>query len=300
MVHASAALPHTPPDPRRWRVLTLISVAQFMLILDVTVVNVALPAIGADLDLGRTALTWVVAAYTLLFGGLMLLGGRLADLLGARRLMLAGLALFTATSLACALAQEATVLLGGRIGQGVGAALLSPAALSTITTIFHGTERHRALGVWAALGGAGSAAGVLLGGILTAGPGWRWIFLINVPAGLAVLAALAALPMLAVAGTTRPSGERVDLLGALLVTTATGALIYGLVHAGEDGWASLVTVTALATALVLYALFFLRERSVPSPSWPSPRSGWERCSSRRPRPRSPWSLRTSRGRPPAW
>ncbi|WP_037683892.1 MFS transporter [Streptomyces griseus] len=186
MTHSTAGAPHTaehhhpPSDARRWTALALVCLAQFMLILDVTVVNVALPDMASDLHLGRESLTWVVTAYTLCFGGLMLLGGRLADALGARRTLLAGLALFTAASLVSGLAENAPTLLGGRIGQGVGAALLSPAALSLVTTTFHGPERTKALGVWAAIGGTGSAAGVLLGGALTDGPGWPWVFYINV------------------------------------------------------------------------------------------------------------------------
>jgi MFS family permease len=179
----------TPP-PRRWLVLGLLGAGQLMLILDITVVNVALPRISADLHLDRAALTWVLAVYTLCFGGLMLLGGRLADLLGARRTVLAGLATFVAASIVSGVADTATALIAGRALQGVGAAMLSPAALSIVTTTFTGGERNKALGVWAALGGTGSAVGVLLGGALVAGPGWRWIFLINVPVGLAVLAAL--------------------------------------------------------------------------------------------------------------
>ncbi|XVQ07609.1 MFS transporter [Spirillospora sp. CA-255316] len=251
------------PDPRRWAALALISVAQFMLILDVTVVNVALPQIGTELDLGRSTLTWAVTAYTLFFGGLMLLGGRLADLFGARRLMLVGLSAFTLASLATGLAQNETLLIGGRIAQGIGAALLSPAALSTITTAFHGEERNKALGVWAGLGGIGFAAGVLVGGALTAGPGWRWVFFVNVPVGLAVLAALPA----TVPATSPPHGTRprIDLLGALAVTAATGSLIYGLVIAGDDGWGSAATLAPLAAAVILYGAFVLIERAVRSP-----------------------------------
>ncbi len=154
----SSTRSHTPPapsappaDPRRWAMLGVVCAAQFMLILDVTVVNVALPDMAADLGLGRSTLTWAVTAYTLCFGGLMLLGGRLGDALGARRTLVAGLALFTAASLVAGLAETAPVLLGGRIAQGAGAALLSPAALSLVTTAFHGAERNKALGVWAAV-----------------------------------------------------------------------------------------------------------------------------------------------------
>ncbi|MHA6632163.1 MFS transporter [Pseudonocardia sichuanensis] len=161
------------PASGRWLMLALLASAQFMLIVDITVVQVALPSIGVDLGLGREALTWVVTAYTLVFGGLMILGGRLADVVGARRTLLVGLALFTVASLVCGLAPSGEVLIGGRAVQGLGAALLSPGALAIITTTFHGPERNRALGVWAAIGGTGAAAGVLFGGLLTAGPGWQ-------------------------------------------------------------------------------------------------------------------------------
>ncbi|MYS88848.1 MULTISPECIES: MFS transporter [Streptomyces] len=267
MTHSTAGAPHTaehahqpPADPRRWAALALICLAQFMLILDVTVVNVALPDMAADLDLGRETLTWVVTAYTLCFGGLILLGGRLADAFGARRTVLAGLALFTAASLVTGLAGNAPTLLGGRIGQGVGAALLSPAALSLVTTTFHGPERNKALGVWAAIGGTGSAAGVILGGALTDGPGWQWVFYVNVPVGLLLLAAL---PVLVPARAPQPA--RLDIPGALLVTTGTAALIYGLVKAGDTGWSDASTLLPLAGAAVAYAAFAAVERAGRAP-----------------------------------
>src|SRR5215468_7233477 len=211
--------PRESPDPHRWKALAVVSVAQFMLILDLTVVNVALPDLGADLGLSRTAFTWAVSVYGLVFGGLILLGGRLADVFGARRVILTGLAIFTLASLASGLAQNQAQLIGGRAGQGAGAALLSPAALAAITSIFHGQERNKALSVWASLGGVGFTAGVLIGGILTAGPGWRWVFFINVPVGIVLLAAIrAVLP-------PRHPGRaaRVDVAGAVTVTAATGS-----------------------------------------------------------------------------
>jgi len=251
----------TTAQPRRWLALAVLSLAQFMLILDVTVVNVALPDIGTDLGLGRAVLTWVVTAYTLAFGGLMLLGGRAADLFGARRVLLAGLALFTVASLVSGLAPDAAVLLVGRAGQGIGAALLSPAALSIVTTSFHGPERSKALGIWAALGGTGSAVGVLLGGALTAGPGWPWIFFINVPIGVAVLVTLPAL----VPARPPAARRRIDVAGAAVVTAATGSLIYGLITAGDRGWASPLTLLPLAAAMALYVVFVLVERAVAEP-----------------------------------
>jgi EmrB/QacA subfamily drug resistance transporter len=241
--------------------LTLLAFAQFMLIVDITVVQVALPDIGADLALGREALTWVVTSYTLVFGGLMILGGRLADVVGARRTLLAGLAVFTLASLACGLASSGGVLIGARAAQGVGAALLSPAALAIITTSFHGPARNRALGVWAAIGGAGAAAGVLLSGLLTAGPGWQWVFWVNVPVGVVVLALIPGLVRPDEAGTRQP----VDVPGALAVTAATALLIYGVVHAGDAGWGAPVTVGALLAAVVGYAVFVGIESRVAGP-----------------------------------
>src|SRR5215216_3058484 len=253
--------PHESADPRRWKALAVLSLAQLMLILDLTVVNVALPNLGADLDLSRTAFTWAVSAYTLFFGGLMLLGGRFADVFGSRPVMLTGLVIFTLASLASGLAQNETLLIGGRIGQGIGAALLSPAALSTITSIFHGEERNKALSVWASLGGVGFTAGVLIGGILTSGPGWRWVFFINVPVGIVLLAAIRAVVPL-----RRPDrAGRIDVLGAVTVTGATGSFIYGMINAGDEGWADLKTLLPIAAAIVLYAVFVVVERTVRNP-----------------------------------
>ncbi|SDS77048.1 MFS transporter [Jiangella sp. DSM 45060] len=260
-----------PSAAGRWRLLALLGVAQFMLVLDVTVVAVALPDIGAELSLSRTALTWVVSAYTLMFGGLLLLGGRLADLFGAHRTVLAGLTLFTAASLVSGLAWNAESLIGGRIVQGVGAALLSPAALSIVATTFHGAERNRALGVWAALGGAGSAAGVLVGGLLTAGPGWSWIFYVNVPVGIVLVVLLTRLlATVGAHGSAHPAHDdarqrRLDVPGAVLVTSATAALIYGLVNAGDDGWTGSSAVVPVVAAVVLYVVFVLLQRRLKAP-----------------------------------
>jgi EmrB/QacA subfamily drug resistance transporter len=254
--------PQASVDPRRWTALAAIALAQFMLILDLTVVNVALPDLGADLDLSRTALTWTVSAYGLVFGGLLLLGGRLADLFGTRPIILTGLVIFTLASLATGLAQNQTVLLGGRIGQGAGAALLSPAALAAITGIFHGVERNKALSIWASLGGLGFTAGVLIGGLLTAGPGWRWVFFINVPVGIVLVAAIRAL--VPPRHSDRATG-RLDVLGAVTVTAATGSVIYGLLNAGDAGWADLGTLLAIGAAIVLYGGFVVVERTVPTP-----------------------------------
>ncbi|MFG2077093.1 MFS transporter [Nonomuraea maritima] len=242
-------------DPRRWSALVLLCVAQFMLILDVTVINVALPGIGSALQLDRALLTWAVTSYTLCFGALMLLGGRLGDVYGTRRILLTGLSVFVVASLVTGLATSGPMLIGGRVAQGVGAALLSPSALATVTRLFHGAERNKALGVWAALGGAGFAAGALLGGLLTAGPGWRWVFFVNVPVGLAVLVLLPR----TIAADPPAHARGVDLPGAILVTASTAAAIYGLVNAGDAGWGSAGTLLALGGALVGYAVFGLVE-----------------------------------------
>lgn len=249
-------------DPRRWTALVLLCLAQFMLIVDITVVQVALPSIGADLTLGREALTWVVTAYTLVFGGLMVLGGRLADAFGARRMLLAGLAVFTFASLVCGLAPGGGVLIAGRALQGVGAALMSPSALSIITTSFDGAERNRALGVWAAIGGTGAAIGVLLSGLLTAGPGWEWVFFVNVPVG--VLVAI-AVPRVVRVDQARPRSERVDLPGALTITVATALLIYSLVNAGDDGWGVAGTLLPGLAAVLGYGAFVVIESRSAAP-----------------------------------
>ena len=247
---------------RRWTALALLATAQLMLILDVTVVNVALPAIGSSLRLHRGELPWVMTMYTLLFGGLMLLGGRLADRFGARRLALTGLVVFTGASLLSGLASGSAELLAGRALQGIGAALLSPAALATVLTMFDGRERDRALGVWSGIAGLGAALGVILGGVLTSAIGWRWVFTINVPIGAALLVAL---PMVVPARRGTSSGARLDVPGALLVTTGTGAAIYGLVNAGSAGWAGLPTVLALAAAIAIWTVFALVERRTAEP-----------------------------------
>jgi EmrB/QacA subfamily drug resistance transporter len=257
---STVAAPH--PHPRRWRTLGLLGVAQLMLILDVTVVAVALPSISADLGLGRQSLTWVVSGYTLAFGGLLLLGGRAADLFGARRLVLLGLGLFVGASLLAGLAPTGWALLAGRVLQGLSAAVLSPSALSLVVRMFDGPERDRALGIWSALGGAGAALGLLLGGLLTAGPGWPWVFFVNVPVGLLLgLGLRRALPPDLAGG----SPGRLDLLGAALVTAATGTLLYALIQAGDRGWTSAATGALAATAVALYLAFVLRVRRAAHP-----------------------------------
>lgn len=247
-------------DPRRWRTLGLLGVAQLMLIVDVTVVAIALPDMQADLALDRTGVAWVASSYALVFGGLMLLGGKAADVLGPRRVVLSGLGVFVAASLLAGLSGSGEMLLVARVLQGLGAAAMSPAALSVIVRTFTGAELTRAIGVWSALGGAGAAIGVLLGGVLTAGPGWPWVFLINIPVGVVLLVGLVR--------SVRPlpgSGGSVDVVGAALVTAATGAVVYGLVAAGDQGWLSLHTLIAVAAGVAGYALFGWRIRSAAAP-----------------------------------
>lgn len=246
--------------PHRWRMLWLLGIAQLMLIVDVTVVAIALPAIQVDLGLGRSELAWTASIYALVFGGLMLLGGKAADVLGPRRVVLAGLGLFVAASLLAGLAGGPQVLLTARALQGLGAAAMSPAALSVIARSFSGDELARALGVWSALGGAGAALGVLVGGVLTAGPGWPWVFFVNVPVGVLLLVCLAL--------WVRPlpgSGGRLDPAGAALVTAATAAVVYGLVSAGDYGWVSVQTLVPVAAGLLGYVLFWRRIRSAAEP-----------------------------------
>ena len=245
------------PVPSRWTALTLLASAQLMLVLDVTVVNVALPDIGTALHLHLSELPWVMTIYTMFFGGLMLLGGRIADLFGARRLTLIGLAVFIASSLLCALSGDAAMLLAGRSLQGLGAALMSPAALATVMTLFTGPGRGKALGVWSALAGAGSALGVILGGVLTSEAGWRWVFAINVPIGVALLIAIP----LAVPARRPGAAERgLDVPGAVLVTAGTAAAIYGLINVGSYGWAATSTVLPLVLAGAVWAVFAMVER----------------------------------------
>ena len=249
--------------PSRWVALALLASAQLMLVLDVTVVNVALPDIGVALHLQRGELPWVMTIYTVFFGGLMLLGGRIADLFGARRMTLGGLALFTAASLLCGLSGDAATLLAGRSLQGLGAALMSPAALAAVMTLFTGASRGKALGVWSALAGVGSALGVVLGGVLTSEAGWRWVFTINVPIGVALLIAI---PL---AVPARPPSEaaerRLDVPGAVLVTGGTAAAIYGLINVGSHGWAAASTVLPLVLAVAIWTAFALLERRVRRP-----------------------------------
>jgi EmrB/QacA subfamily drug resistance transporter len=255
---------------RPWTLMAVLSVAQFMVILDATVVNVALPSIARSLSLAAGDVQWIVTAYVLASGGLVLLGGRAADLAGGRRVFLAGLAVFTAASLASGLAPAAGVLIAARAAQGLGAALLTPAALSVITTSYAGAQRATALGVWGALGGAGAAAGVLAGGVLTTWLGWRSVFLVNVPVGVAAgLAGLHLLPRREPRReTSRETSRGLDLPGAVLAVAGLVTLTYALAGAPAHGWGSARTLALLALAAVLLTAFAVAERSVSRPLVP--------------------------------
>src|SRR6476660_1491409 len=244
-------------DPRRWWALALLCGAFFMVILDGTITIVALPSIGAELSFSEQRLQWVLSAYALTFGGLLLLGGRAADLLGRRRVFMAGVVLFTAASLGCALAWSPEALLSARIVQGAGAAIMTPTALSIISTTFsEGSERNKALGLWGALGGIGATAAWLIGGPLVDGPGWRWIFFINVPVGLAGLVLSPLLLRESRAALTRRS---YDPAGALTITGAFVLLVYAVVEAPTVGWAEIRTIVPLVGSAVLIAAFALIE-----------------------------------------
>src|SRR5689334_17513629 len=223
--------------PRRW-LLPVLLVAQLMVILDITAVNIALPHIAADLQLRGSSISWTITSYSLIIGSLLLFGGRAADLLGRRRMFLTGLGVFTASSLASATAGSAAALFGARAGQGLGAALLSPAALSIITAAFHGPQRTKALAAWGAVGGAGAAIGVLAGGVLTEFADWRTIFYVNLPvAALLLVAALKIVP----ADSRKPRFRGLDLAGAALATTSLAAVVYGITQANSAGWTSVQT-----------------------------------------------------------
>jgi EmrB/QacA subfamily drug resistance transporter len=237
--------------------LALICVAQFMVILDVAVVNVALPSIRGSLGFSTEGLQWVVNAYTLTFAGFLMLGGRASDLLGRRRVLLAGTALFTLSSLACALSTSPSLLIGARAVQGIGGAVISPASLAILTTSFaEGSERNRALGLWAAIGGIGAASGALLGGLLTQGLGWQWVFLVNVPVGLLVLAIA---PRVVPEGRAELEHRHFDLSGALLVTTGSVALVYGIVRAEALGWGATGVLAPIAAGVLLLGAFAVVE-----------------------------------------
>jgi EmrB/QacA subfamily drug resistance transporter len=259
------------PDIRKsdfnpWAALALLCAAQFMVVLDASIVNVALPSIGEDLGISQENLSWIVNAYVLFFGGFLLLGGRLADLLGRRAVFVAGLALFSAASLAGGFATNETQLIIARALQGLGGALFSPAALSIITAIFkEGADRNKALGAWGAVAGSGGAAGVLLGGVLTDFAGWEWVLWVNVPIGLlAIFLSFRLVPESRMTQTKR----HFDIPGAISVTAGLCILVYALVDAESAGWGSTQTILLLIVAVALLSAFVGVERRSPSPLVP--------------------------------
>ena len=257
---------HPVSSRRRWSALALIVTAQFMVILDVAIVNVALPSIKTDLGFSQTGLQWVITAYAILFGGTLLLGGRLADLLGRRRMFVAGLALFALSSLLSGFAWSAGSLIAFRAIQGLGGALLAPAALSLLMTTFaEGRERNRALGIYGAASGSGAAAGVLLGGVLTSYFGWSWIFFVNVPVAAI---AIALTPYLLRESRADLAHRHFDLAGAASVTSGLMLLVYGLTRATTDGWSSPVTLGLIGAAVALVAAFVAIESRSRSPLLP--------------------------------
>jgi len=253
-------------DRTRWFALGLIIAAQFMVVLDVAIVNVALPSIRTDLHFSQESLQWVITAYSIVFGGVLLLGGRLADLLGRRRLFVVGLALFTVSSLLDGLAWSEGSLIAFRSLQGLGAALVSPAALSILTTTFaEGPERNKALGIWGAVSGSGAAAGVLLGGALTSGLSWSWIFFVNVPVGALVIGLT---PFLLRESRADLEDRHFDFSGAVSITGGLVLLVYGMTRAAQHGWGTGETVGLLGGAAALIVTFFVIESRSHAPLLP--------------------------------
>ncbi len=253
-------------DRTKWLALGLLAAAQFVVVLDASITNVALPSIGRDLQIDQDSLSWIVNAYTLTFGGFLLLGGRLADLLGRRRVFIAGIVLFGLASLAGGLATSEAWLIAARAVQGLGAAIVSPAALSIVTTTFReGAERNKALGIWGAVAGSGGAVGVLLGGILTDVLSWEWVLFVNVP--IAAVAAFLA-PRLLAESRDEVEHRTFDVAGATAVTAGLAILVFALVDAEQAGWGSPQTIVLLAVALVLLAVFVAIERRQRAPLVP--------------------------------
>jgi EmrB/QacA subfamily drug resistance transporter len=256
----------TAPADRRWIALAVLVAAQFMVVLDVAIVNVALPSIKTDLHFTQSSLQWVITAYALMFGGFLLLGGRMADLLGRRRLFIAGIAIFTVSSLLAGFAWSESSLIAFRATQGLGGALLAPAALSILTTMFaEGRERNIALGVWGAVSGSGAAAGVLLGGLLTSSLDWSWIFFINVPVGLVVIALSPFLLRESRAGLDH---RHFDVAGATSVTGGLMLLVYAMTRATQIGWGTAETIGLLAGSATLIVAFVVIELRSKAPLLP--------------------------------
>jgi EmrB/QacA subfamily drug resistance transporter len=251
---------------RRWPALGLLCVAQFVVVLDATIVAVALPEIQADLGFSQAGLQWVISAYTLVFGGFLLLAGRAADLWGRRRMFMVGLVVFTGASLACGLAASPSALVLGRIAQGLGAAIVAPSALSSLTALFpQGDGRGRALGVWTAAAAGGGATGWLLGGLLAGSLGWEWVFFVNLPVGLV---GVALAPVLVSESRDQSAPPRLDVAGAVSVTAGLTLLVYGITRVEEAGLTAPVTLVSLASSVVLLALFVVVEGWVRHPLVP--------------------------------
>ena len=257
MESAAPPEPAARPDPNRWKALAVLGIAYLMVVLDVSIVNVALPSIQTDLDFSPEDLQWVVSGYSLTFGGFLLLGGRAGDLLGRRRLFMVGLAGFAAFSLLCAVAQSDGMLITARLLQGAASALLAPSVFSiTLVTFQEGAERNTALGILGAIAGAGAAIGVLLGGILTEYAGWEWIFWINVPIGIATLVLV---PRFVRESRVEGLARNFDSFGAVTVTASLLLLVFGLTQANREGWGSAQTIGVIAASVVLMAVFLVIE-----------------------------------------
>lgn len=258
------------PARRRWAILAVVAAAEFVCVLDTTVVSIALPRMARDLRLDAATLPWIFDAYTLIFGSLLLLGGRAADLAGRKPVFLAGVALFSLASLCCGLAPGGAALLAARAAQGIGAALLSPAALSILAATFpDGRERHIAMGVWSGLGSLGATIGIACGGLVVDLWGWPWVFYVNLPIGLAALVAGRYLLPWAGDGAAPPRWREADLAGALAVTGGLVLAVYTVIATRAQGWAAPATLAAAGGALLLLALFWRIERRAPAPLLPA-------------------------------
>jgi EmrB/QacA subfamily drug resistance transporter len=253
-------------DPNRWKALVVVGAAFLMTILDISVVNVALPTIGRELDFSEGNLQWVITAYSITYGGFLLLGGRAADLLGRRSVFMVGVGIFTAASLACGLAGSEGFLIVMRAIQGVGGALIAPSALSIVSTAFpEGAERNQALGIWGALAGSGGAIGVILGGVLVRYAGWEWIFFINVPVGVSVLVAA---PFIVRESRVEVARRRFDPFGALAITASIMLLVYSISKAPDVGWGTARTIGLLVASAALLVAFIVIETRVTEPLMP--------------------------------
>ncbi len=263
---AGGPMTSTPPNINRWRAFALLAVSFFMTVIDLTIVNVSLPTIGRDLHFSATSLQWVVTAYALTFGGFMLLGGRAADLLGRRRILIVGLSVFTAASLGAALSTGEVSLIAARAVQGLGAAIMLPAALSIVMNMFaEGAERNKALGIWGGLGAGGATVGVIAGGLLTRYAGWQYIFYLNVPIGTAALALAPRIVPDSRLATTR---RRFDALGAIAGTGGLVLLVDAIAQAPQYGWGATRTIALLAASAALLAAFLVIESRVKDPVMP--------------------------------